>query len=234
MPAVEGLVSDEPSLNVTAQQSRFHADAADTSVLEEARNFALAIAGVDGTVSNLTTSEGIIVRHSRAKFDLYSQQAVEELNVVASANPGLTALTHLLELTGSQLSEQVARGLLSGLGLAGRVASDVPIALLSGGQKGRLALAKLLWTPPHLLILDEVTIHLDSDTIQALALAMKRYEGAILVITHDRFFMRCVVEASPQRLWLSGTRMSKKTRKTVTELTARRNKVLFTICPKAS
>jgi ATPase subunit of ABC transporter with duplicated ATPase domains len=73
--------------------------------------------------------------------------------------------------------------------------------LLSGGQKVRLALAKLLWSPPHLLILDEVTTHLDGDTILALVIALGNYEGALLVITHDRFFMRCVIEGqSPYKL----------------------------------
>jgi energy-coupling factor transporter ATP-binding protein EcfA2 len=51
-----------------------------------------------------------------------------------------------------------------------------------------------LYSPPHLLVLDEVTTHLDADTILALVDAFKRYEGALLVVTHDRFFMRCVVE----------------------------------------
>jgi ATPase subunit of ABC transporter with duplicated ATPase domains len=61
--------------------------------------------------------------------------------------------------------------------------------------------AKLLWNPPHLLILDEVTTHLDTDTIEALVFALRKYEGAILVVTHDRFFMRCVVEGeSPKSI----------------------------------
>lgn len=63
----------------------------------------------------------------------------------------------------------------------------------------RLALAKVLYNPPHLLILDEVTTHLDPDSIQALALRLREYQGAILLITHDRFFMRCVVEGESPR-----------------------------------
>jgi ATP-binding cassette subfamily F protein 3 len=58
----------------------------------------------------------------------------------------------------------------------------------------RLALAQLIWSPPHLLVLDEVTTHLDSDSIVALAKGLNAYEGALLVVTHDRFFMRSVVE----------------------------------------
>lgn len=144
-------------------------------------------------------SKGNITRHARAQIGLYSQQAVEELQNIGSAEPRLTALTHLLKFTSGALSEQEARGLLSSLGLAGKVTSEVPISLLSGGQKVRLALAKVLWNPPHLLILDEVTTHLDPDTIQALGLRLRNYQGAILLITHDRFFMRCVVEGESSR-----------------------------------
>ena len=52
----------------------------------------------------------------------------------------------------------------------------------------------VVWDPPHLLVLDEVTTHLDSDSIVALVGEMKQYEGALLVVTHDRFFMRRVIE----------------------------------------
>lgn len=62
----------------------------------------------------------------------------------------------------------------------------------------RLELARLLYEPPHLLILDEVTTpHLDADTVTAMIEALKGYQGALLVITHARFFMRCVVEGEP-------------------------------------
>ena len=126
-------------------------------------------------------------------FGLYSQQSVEDLNSIAADKPELTALGHLMEYAGAELTEKDARGLLSSVGLIGRTASDVPITLLSGGQKVRLAVAKLMCTPPHLLILDEVTTHLDTDTIEALVYALQKYEGAILVVTHDRFFMRVSV-----------------------------------------
>ncbi len=152
----------------------------------------LAITGAEGT--SMKPTSGTVTRHTRARIGLYSQHSVEELNDIATQTPELTALSHLMAYVGPEMAEKDARGLLSGLGLAGKIASDVPIALLSGGQKVRLALAKLVWQPPHLLILDEVTTHLDSDAIQALVLALQDYEGAILVVTHDRFFMRCVVE----------------------------------------
>jgi ATP-binding cassette subfamily F protein 3 len=154
----------------------------------------LMIANSQISADSPVPSKGNIARHTRVKIGLYSQQAVEELQNIALAEPRLTALTHLLEYTSGNLSEQEARDLLSSLGLAGKVTSEVPLRNLSGGQKVRLALAKVLWDPPHLLILDEVTTHLDPDSIQALALRLREYQGAILLITHDRFFMRCVVE----------------------------------------
>ena len=164
----------------------------------------LAMAGADGTASSMKPSTGTITRHTRARFGLYSQQSAEELNSIAVEKPELTALTHLMEYAGFDLAEKDARVLLSSVGLTGKTASDVPIALLSGGQKVRVAVAKLLWSPPHLLILDEVTTHLDSDTIDALVFALRKYEGAILVVTHDRFFMRCVVEGElPKRIAMS-------------------------------
>ncbi|KAH0017884.1 ABC transporter ATP-binding protein uup-1, partial [Aureobasidium melanogenum] len=159
----------------------------------------MMIADTQGSMSSRAPCKGNITRHARAKIGLYSQQAVAELQDIASAEPRLTALTHLLKFTSGTLSEQEARGILSSLGLAGKVASEVPISLLSGGQKVRLALAKVLWDPPHLLILDEITTHLDPDTIQALGLRLRDYQGAILLITHDRFFMRYVVEGESSR-----------------------------------
>lgn len=150
----------------------------------------------------LLPTSGTISRHPRARFALYSQHAAEELDALAVRRPDLTALSHMMEFLSSSEekdSEQEARGLLGGVGLSGRIASDVPISLLSGGQRVRLALAKIFARPPHLLILDEVTTHLDADTIQALVRALRDYEGAVLVVTHDRSFMRCVVEGEKMR-----------------------------------
>ena len=113
----------------------------------------LAMAGVEGSQGAPKPTAGTVTRHTRARFGLYSQQAVEELNTIAVDKPELTALSHLMEYAGAELAEKDARGLLSSVGLTGRTASDVPINLLSGGQKVRLALAKVLWTPPNLLIL---------------------------------------------------------------------------------
>lgn len=70
---------------------------------------------------------------------------------------------------------------------------STPISSLSGGQKTRLALAKLLLTKPDLLILDEPTNHLDIETLAWLEQFLQGYEGAILIVSHDRYFLDKVV-----------------------------------------
>jgi ATP-binding cassette subfamily F protein 3 len=144
----------------------------------------------DDVVGGLTPTKGTVTRHSRAKFGRFSQQSVEELTTTAAQDPKLTAMSYLMEVSGDEMTEKEARQILGSLGLQGQPASEVPLGLLSGGQKVRVALAKLLWPPPQLLILDEVTTHLDSDTILGLVNALREYDGALLVVTHDRFFMR--------------------------------------------
>ncbi|KAI5379689.1 hypothetical protein J4E82_001729 [Alternaria postmessia] len=154
-----------------------------------------------GDEGGLLPTSGTIARHARVKMGRFSQQSVEEITAMASSNPHITALRHLMDCVGDGAQEKDARAALSGLGLHGQTVSDVPLVLLSGGQKVRVALAKLLWPPPQLLILDEVTTHLDADTILGLVMALREYEGALLVVTHDRFFMRTVVEGqSPYKL----------------------------------
>jgi len=137
---------------------------------------------------------GVITRHPKATVSYFSQSVVEDLHSLGGRDRSATALSVLLQATEGQFTEQEARALLGSLGLQGRTAAEVPLALLSGGQKVRLALATLIWSPPHLLVLDEVTTHLDSDTIVALARELNAYEGSVLLVTHDRFFMRAVVQ----------------------------------------
>ncbi|MDW0110473.1 ABC-F family ATP-binding cassette domain-containing protein [Sporosarcina aquimarina] len=70
---------------------------------------------------------------------------------------------------------------------------EKPVDLLSGGQKTRLALAKMLLSKPDLLILDEPTNHLDIETLSWLETYLKSYEGALLIVSHDRYFLDQVV-----------------------------------------
>jgi ATPase subunit of ABC transporter with duplicated ATPase domains len=139
-------------------------------------------------------TSGIATRHPRLRMGYYSQHSVEDLQALGRSEPELTALSLLTRDVESALDEGEIRGLLGSLGLPGRTASDVPLTKLSGGQLVRLALARLLWQTPQLLILDEITTHLDFHTVTALADALGSWNGAILVVSHDRFLIRRVVE----------------------------------------
>lgn len=139
-------------------------------------------------------TKGTVSRHPRLRLGYYSQHAVEELQETGRSDPSLTALSLLTKSVESELSEGEIRGLLGSLGLPGRTASDVPIAKLSGGQLVRLALAMILWKCPQLLVLDEITTHLDFYTVTALSNALSGWNGAILLVSHDRYMIRRVVE----------------------------------------
>ncbi|MDD9266640.1 ABC-F family ATP-binding cassette domain-containing protein [Paenibacillus sp. GCM10023248] len=88
--------------------------------------------------------------------------------------------------------EAKIRGILHGMGF-GEFSPDTLVQTLSGGQKTRLALAKMLLEEPDLLMLDEPTNHLDIQTLTWLEGYLRGYPGAILVVSHDRFFLDALV-----------------------------------------
>ncbi|KAI1814591.1 ABC transporter [Poronia punctata] len=144
-------------------------------------------------VGETKPSSGTLSSHPRLKLGYYSQHAVEQLQELGASDPDLTALALLMKDERSEEEGQV-RGLLATLGLPGRLASDVPVRKLSGGQLVRLEMARILQTYPHCLILDEATTHLDYETVTALRQALQEWEGAVVVVSHDRWFMRGVIE----------------------------------------
>ncbi|MDR3601522.1 MAG: ABC-F family ATP-binding cassette domain-containing protein [Desulfosporosinus sp.] len=97
------------------------------------------------------------------------------------------AMTELFERQGGYALEALVRRILAGLGLEAEMNSQ--ITCLSGGQKTRLALCKLLLRSPELLILDEPTNHLDITALEWLEGYLRDYQGALLIVSHDRYFL---------------------------------------------
>ncbi len=102
------------------------------------------------------------------------------------------ALQHFFEQQDGYGYKSRLRGVLKGLGFA-ESEFDRPLQQLSGGQKTRVYLGKLLLSRPDLLLLDEPTNHLDIASIEWLEDFLKTYEGAVLIISHDRYFLDKIV-----------------------------------------
>ena len=98
------------------------------------------------------------------------------------------SLTHAFESGGGYAYKSEIVGVLKGLGFA-EAEFQKPVSTLSGGQKTRVALSKLLLQGPELIILDEPTNHLDMNSIAWLETYLLNYKGAVIVVSHDRYFL---------------------------------------------
>jgi ATP-binding cassette subfamily F protein 3 len=118
------------------------------------------------------------------KVGYFSQYRVDMLD------PNQTVLETARDMP-NPVSEQVARTVLGSFLFRGDDVFKVT-SVLSGGEKTRLALVKLLLDPPNLLLMDEPTTHLDVGSIDALVGALSQYEGTLIFISHDVYFIRAV------------------------------------------
>ncbi len=138
----------------------------------------------------LPVTNGEIVFHPRTQIGYFSQQQVDMLKLDE------TPLAHFKEQF-PDMSETQARGFLGRFGFSNdRVFEKVDV--FSGGEKARLALALLIWKRPNVLLLDEPTNHLDMHIRESLILALEEFTGALLLVSHDRYFIECCVD----QLWL--------------------------------
>lgn len=140
-------------------------------------------------MDQISPTSGYIKREPKLRIGYFSQHHVDGLDVRQ------TPLQYMLDnFHGSKAPEVLAH--LSRYGVTSTLANQ-RIALMSGGQKSRVAFAKITWDRPHLLILDEVSNHLDLESEKALAMAINTYEGGIFLVTHDQF----LIEMCAEEIW---------------------------------
>ena len=120
------------------------------------------------------------------RIGYFDQQQLESLDMKAS--PAL----HIQRLS-PEAREQDILNFLGGFNFRGDAATSA-IAPFSGGEKARLALSMVVWQQPNLLVLDEPTNHLDLDMRHAMEVALQSYEGALVLVSHDRHMLRNTVE----------------------------------------
>ncbi|MGL4819205.1 MAG: ABC-F family ATP-binding cassette domain-containing protein [Bacilli bacterium] len=163
--------------------------------------------GKETTVGYLAQSSGLNLEHTvweammetfRSILDLEARIRETEKQLASASGDALEqllrrydAMQHEFTQANGYAVESEARSILHGLGFADMHAQTV--ATLSGGQRTRLALGKLLLSKPDLLILDEPTNHLDLDTLTWLENYLRNYDRALLIVSHDRFFLDEVV-----------------------------------------
>jgi len=146
--------------------------------------FAKLIAG------KLAPMLGRVIKASRLEVGYFAQHQLDELD------PAKTPYDYITQLM-PDASEAQRRTRLGGYGF-GADKADTRCANLSGGEKARLLFMLTAFHGPHLLILDEPTNHLDVDSREALTQALNEFEGAVILISHDRH----LVDACADRLWI--------------------------------
>lgn len=134
----------------------------------------------------LPTLNGTIHQSAHLKIGYYAQHQLEQLDCKLSP-------VETIQILSPEVREQTIRDFLGGFNFVGDMAVQA-IHHFSGGEKARLALAKLVWLKPNLLLLDEPTNHLDLGMRSAIELALQSYEGALILISHDRHMLKTSVD----------------------------------------
>jgi ATP-binding cassette subfamily F protein 3 len=135
---------------------------------------------------------GEITKHPKLKIGYFSQQQLDTLDYDS------TPFAHVQQLD-KKLGESDIRKYLGGFGFSGDCVFD-SVRHFSGGEKARLALALLIYHRPNLLLLDEPTNHLDLQMREALIIALQTYQGAVVLVSHDRYFVSSITD---QLYWIA-------------------------------
>ena len=136
--------------------------------------------------NQLTVMDGIVQGSSKIKIGYFAQHQLDLLD------PEATMMTQFKRLD-EKITESQARNFLGGFDFTGNRVFE-HIGNFSGGEKSRLVLALLVWQKPNLLLLDEPTNHLDMDMREALMMALQSFQGAMILVSHDRYLMSCLVD----------------------------------------
>jgi ATP-binding cassette, subfamily F, member 3 len=139
---------------------------------------------------DLTATAGTRTEARDLKIGYFAQHQLEQLKATDTAYQHLRQISQLMV---DRATDQQLRDFLGSFGFQGDRVFE-PIAPFSGGEKARLVLALLAYQRPNLLLLDEPTNHLDLEMRQALAVALQDYEGAVIVVSHDRHLLRVVAD----------------------------------------
>ena len=139
----------------------------------------------------LTTKQYIIDMEARMR-SIEAEMNQAEGDTLERLMNTYTRLTHEFELENGYAYKSELTGVLKGLGFT-EEDFDKQVATLSGGQKTRVALGKLLISRPDILLLDEPTNHLDMESISWLETYLLNYPGAVFIVSHDRYFLDKVV-----------------------------------------
>ena len=139
--------------------------------------------------ANHGTVNGFVTRNNRLRIGYFSQHHVDTLDVTKSAVAALQSKYY----PKIEIGPEAARNHLGSFGICGDLALE-PLYCLSGGQKSRVALSIIAYANPHILIMDEVTNHLDMDAVQALIAALSDFQGGVMLVSHDFHTLKCVCD----------------------------------------
>jgi ATP-binding cassette subfamily F protein 3 len=134
--------------------------------------------------SELQALNGIVYRHNKLKLAMFTQHHVDQLDLELSP-------IEQIAKEYPDLASDVIRAHLASFGITGNLALR-PNYLLSGGQKSRVALAAIVMKNPQILLMDEPTNHLDIDAVNALSLALNSFNGGLVIVSHDQYFVESV------------------------------------------
>ncbi|KAI3380219.1 hypothetical protein SNEBB_009506 [Seison nebaliae] len=180
-------------------------------------NSKICIVGENGTgkstllkliLGHLKPTAGERSVNRKIRMAYFAQHHIDQLTMNMETNDNDNSTSnddHLLKNSIELLQErfpampiEMYRNYLGRFGIVGDTALQ-PVISLSGGQKSRIALASIALKNPHLIIMDEPTNHLDLESIDALALALKEFKGALIIVSHDENF----VETVANEIWLT-------------------------------